>query len=223
MDIANAGLVLENLFNDFHTLNVPNVRPIHNLQELRQVYQLTHECYVSTGHFRAHPSQMIVHYPNFDHIPETEILVAVMDGVIVGSVSVTFDGPAGFTVEEEFKEQCAVIREEGVPMAAVWRLVVADSVRANRAVLMSLVDTVVTRIRKRDIPLALFAVNPKHERVYCHLLNMEVVARKLQTDGRSAPSVLLRADAHKIPVRREAHHGGLVYNPIRALLSTTAF
>jgi len=219
MNIESAGSVLEDLVNDYQTIYVPNVRPIHNLEELRQVYKLTHDCFVSTGYFQAHPSHMIVHYPHFDHLPETEILVAVMNGVFVGSVSVTFDGPAGFTVEEEFKEQCAAIREEGHPMATVWRLVVDPSVRSNRAVLISLVDTVVARIRERDVTLALFAVNPKHERVYCHMLNMEVVARKLETGGRSAPSVLLRADADKIPVRREVHHGGLVFNPIHSLLA----
>jgi hypothetical protein len=221
MNIEDAGNVLEDLMNDFQTFSLPNVRPIHNLHELREVYKLTHTCYVSTGHFKSHPSQLIVHYPHFDHIPETDILVAVLNNVIVGSVSVTFDGPSGFTVEEEFMEQCKIIREEGKSMAVVWRLVADESVRSNRTVLMSLVDAALERVRRREISTALIAVNPKHERVYCRMLNTEVVARKLVTDSKTAPSVLLRGNPFEIAARsRSKHAASLVFNPVRMLLST---
>src|SRR5262245_29486021 len=80
----------------------PIIRPIRDLAELQQVYRLTHDCYVENGYVKPHPTGMIVHYPQFDHIPETTILVAVINGRIVGSVSLTQDGPGGFSIDDDF-------------------------------------------------------------------------------------------------------------------------
>ena len=222
MDYTLAGNVLEDLLNDITNVTYPNIRPIHNLQELREVYKLTHNCYVTSGYTSAHASRIVVHYPIFDHIEQTTILVAVLHGKIVGSVSLTYDGPLhGFSVDEDFKDSCEAIRAEGKSVATVWRLVVDDSVRGNRSVLMSLVNEVVHRLRWNGVLTALFAVNPKHQKVYQRLLNMEVVAQKLETGGLSnAPAILLRADADKIPEHRDPMKQKLVYNPIHALITS---
>jgi len=223
MDYSTAGDVLEDLINDFAVLDSPNIRPINSILELREVYKLTHDSYVSAGYSEAHPSKMLAHYPYFDHIPETTILAAVLNGKIVGSVSLTLDGPCGFTVDEDFKEECDAIRLEGKPMATVWRLVVDDALRTKRSVVMNLISDIVFRLGRNHIPTALFAVNPKHEKVYKHMLNMEAVARKMDTGGlRNAPAILLRGDPDKIP-QRGPRLQVPAFNPIHALITSGAY
>jgi hypothetical protein len=193
----------------------PIVRPIRNTSELQEVYRLTHDCYVNSGYCKPHPTGMVVHYAPYDHIAETTILVALLDGQIVGSVSITVDGPSGFTVDEDFNDECIAIRQEGKPVAVVWRLVVKKSEQPSRMVVVSLINEVVSRLRRFEINTALFSVNPKHENVYRRLLNMSVVARKSGSNGlENAPAVLLRGDSDKILKNEVVAAAKPITNPI---------
>ena|SRR5687767_6092198 len=190
---------LKQMLEDLSALGRPVVRPVRTLDELQQVYRLTHECYVSNGFAESHRTGLVVHYPHYDHIPETTILIAILEGKIVGSVSYTIDGPSGFTLDEDFRPECDSIREEGKRVGVVWRLVVDKSVRSNRAVVSDLIDGVIKLAVEYDVPTVLFAVNPRHENVYKRMLRMEVVERRQATEGlTNAPAVLLRGDRDTI-------------------------
>ena len=215
--------VLELLVGDYGILNQPTIRPLQHLNELRVVYQMTHEAYVKAGYFSEDASRLLIHYPYFDHIPETTIFVALLHGKIAGSVSVTLDGINGFTVDEDFKSECEAIRLEGKPTATVWRLVVEDSLRTRRTIVLSLINEVVQWLLKAKVSTALFSVNPKHVNVYKRMLNMEVVAEKTNTEGlNNAPSVLLRGDPLKIP-REPSLALNRDYNPLHFLLSNSRY
>src|SRR4051812_8581180 len=97
---------LQQMLGDLGALGQPVIRTVRTLDELQHIYRLTHTCYAASGYFQPHPSGMLVHYPQYDHISETTILVAILDGKIVGSVSLTVDGPSGFTIDEDFKPEC---------------------------------------------------------------------------------------------------------------------
>ncbi len=215
--------ILELMLNDFGVLNKPMVRPLRNLHELREVYRLTHDCYVASGYSAAHTSGMTIHYPSFDHLDQTTILIAMMHGKIVGSFSLTEDGPGGLSIDEDFKDACDAIRQEGRPVGAVWRLVVQESVRTQRTIVISLINAMIELMARKGLSNALFAVNPKHESVYKRMLDGTVVARCDSTHGlANAPSVLLRVNPTELH-RERVLLPRSSSNPIHLLLTTSPY
>jgi len=180
----------------------PEIRPVRNLSELSEVYQLTHNSYVESRYATPHTSKMLIHYPYFDHLPETTVLVATLHDEIVGTVSYTLDGPSGLTVDEDFGPACQAERAAGRTVAAVWRLVVDEKHRHQREIVTSLIREVIMGMRKHSVQSCFFAVNPKHAEIYKKMLNMREVAQKQITKGLSnAPAVLLVGDPYLLPAR----------------------
>jgi len=162
---------------------------------MERVYRLTHDCYVSKGYALAQPDGMLVHYADFDFIEETSVFVAMEHGKVLGSISITMDGPKGLTVDKDFKGMCDELRHEGRRLAAVWRLVVHHSNQASRRVVMALIKAVSTEAVSHGYDSCLFVVNPRHSFIYQRLLSMKAIAEKGNTDGlANAPAVLLRGD-----------------------------
>src|SRR5947209_3989524 len=69
------------------------VRPIEGEAELDAVYRLTYDSFLERGYCAPRPDRRLIHYPHLDRLPETMICVAISEGQIVGTVSVTLDGP----------------------------------------------------------------------------------------------------------------------------------
>jgi len=176
------------------------IRTLEDLKDLREVYRLTHNCYVTSGYCASERSGLIIHYPQYDHVPETMTLLADRLGRVAGSISVTEDGPMGFTMDEDFKAACDEVRSEGRKIAAIWRLVVAESERSQRLVVLGMMRTMIDWMLEREIATALFVVNPRHESVYRRLLNAEQIAYREETQGlKNAPGILLRFDPAQLP------------------------
>ncbi len=178
------------------------VRPIRNLMELQQVYRLTHDCYVEKGYIQPRTSQLLAHYPEFDHIKETTILVAVLDNEIVGSISYTLEGPCGFVITKDYSEACDQVRSEGRQLANAWRLVIKKSCREGNKVLMALVTSVVSTLWHKGITTCFLDVHKKHESAYKRLLNMIPVARQNKVAGLEQDhidAVLMRCDIERLP------------------------
>src|SRR5580765_4806339 len=152
--------ILESLLKGMSP-ETPVIRFARTLSEMQQVYQLTHQCYVASGYCPPKPSGMVVHYPDFDHLSESTHLIALLKGKIVGAVSLTEDGPSGFTVDDDFKRECDAIRQEGKKVASIWRLVVDESSRDGRTVLVHLMRTMHELLLQEKISTALMIVNPK--------------------------------------------------------------
>src|SRR5579864_3438414 len=115
------------------------IRPVANSAELRMVYRLVHDCYVSRGYATPQGNGLFDPYPGFDRLAETTVLVAVNAGQIVGTFSMTLDGPSGLTVEEDFPRECEQLRKRSRFMAAAWRLAIRPSHRSDRHVLIALI------------------------------------------------------------------------------------
>ena len=176
------------------------IRPVANDAEMKMVHRLTHDCYVSKGYAPPQPNGLLNHYPEFDHLPQTTVFVAIQHGEVVGSISMTVDGPKGLTVDGDFKEECDAMRKSGRKLATAWRLVMKHSVNPSRRVLMSLIKETATLATRKGANTWLFTVNPRHESVYRRLLKMYAVSHKEGTHGLvNAPAVLLRADNESLP------------------------
>jgi len=178
----------------------PVIRFARTLSEMQQIYKLTHECYVASGYCAPKPAGMIVHYPDFDHLPESTHLIAVLGEKVVGAMSLTEDGPGGFTIEDDFKKECEAIRQEGLKVGSLWRLVVDESTREGRVVVIALMQAIHALLLEQKIETALMVINPKHESVYKRACNATIVARRNETRGLSnAPAVLMRFDPAGLP------------------------
>jgi hypothetical protein len=179
------------------------VRPLENARELVALYRLTHECYLENGYIQPQPNGLLAHYPAFDHLSETTILVALCGEEVVGSISITRDGPQKLTVDEDFGSTCDAIRAEGRTLAAAWRLVVKKSHRDQLKVVKALIFNAMRLAISEGFNTWIITVNPKHAGLYRRLLNMREVGRRTDTQGlKSAPGVLLRADLEAIPTRQ---------------------
>lgn len=178
------------------------IRPVANVQELEAVYRLTHDCYVTSEYASTQPNGLLLHYPEYDVVPETTVLVAIHQGEIVGSISCTISDTQGLTIGHDFPEECLQMEKEGRVLCAIWRLVVKSSHRNSRQVLLGLISEVTRRLLESPMTTFLFVVNPKHARIYERLLNMRTVATKDGAEGlNNAPAVLLRGDRETLPAQ----------------------
>ncbi|MFH1024756.1 MAG: hypothetical protein V1809_15345 [Planctomycetota bacterium] len=176
------------------------IRPVQNDEEMDEVYRLTHDAYVERGYCLPQVDGRLVHYPQLDRIPETTVLVALVNGVIVGTNSLTLDGPAGLNADLDFKNECDTIRREGRKIVSSWRLATKSSCHDERTVVMELIRETVIRGVEMGARTGVFILNPRHERVYQRLLNMKTVARNEGTSGlQNAPAVFMRCDFENLP------------------------
>jgi hypothetical protein len=179
------------------------IRQAGSASELEEVYRLTHDAYVEREYCRPRPDGRLVHYPHLEGIPETIVLIALLDGRVVGSVSVTLDGPRGLHVDQDFGDTCDAVRREGVRVCAAWRIVTRRSLRGERRVVMALIKaTFSTAFGRLACRAMLCSFNPRHEGFYRRACGMETIARRDSTRGLyNAPAVLMRVDADRLPER----------------------
>jgi hypothetical protein len=184
----------------YHDAGYDTIQVVTRVDQLEQVYRLTHDCYVAKEYASPQPNGLLLHYPEFDVVPETTVLIATRQEEVVGSVSYTVRGAEGLTVGHDFDVECKALENEGRTLGAIWRLVVAESCRGSRQVLMALISEAVRRLLMEGVTTCLLVVHPKHAKIYERMLQMRVVARKDGTDGlRNAPAVLLRCDRENLP------------------------
>ncbi|MFH1022284.1 MAG: hypothetical protein V1809_02735 [Planctomycetota bacterium] len=188
------------------------IRPVRSSREMDAVYRLVHDTFLERGYCASQPDGRLIHYPHLDHIPETTVLAAVLKGEIVGTISYTFDGPAGLHTDKDFKAECDVIRAEGKRLGASWRIATRNRFRYEKEVVMALIRTTVHYILDSGVETSVFTFNPRHERVYQRMLNMTTVTRSAGTDGLSnAPAVLMRMETENIPAKwREGYRAGSI-------------
>jgi len=168
--------------------------------DMDDVYRITYDAYLDMNYCEYQSEARLIHYPHLDNIPETTVLVAIEDGKIAGTNSLTLDGEHGLPVDSDYKEECDKIRSEGRNLASSWRIVTVDH---DRRVVMGLIAKTVEIALQLGVETCLFTLNPHHERVYKRLLNMETIANHSgSVHGlKNAPSVLMRLDKEACPLR----------------------
>jgi hypothetical protein len=166
---------------------------------MEQVYRLTHDMYVKEGYAKAQPDGLLRHYPHLDNIPETHVFVVEENGQVVGTKSLTFDGPAKMHVDEDFPEEVEEFRRlskaTNKNLAASWRLVTHPKARNSLRIVVELINITMEEGSKNHMHLVLFTFNPKHEKFYEKILGLKTVATSENCDAVSAPGVLMKGDA----------------------------
>ncbi len=179
------------------------LRPIKNQRELEQVYRLTYECYLQQGYCSKSDTNMLVHYPQLDTIPSTNIFVVEDNqGNLIGTISTTLDNQLGLHVDIDFHSETELVRHEGKALASSWRIAIDQSYRSQSQVARLLIDGTVAYWHFANIQTCLMTFNPCHERFYERYINCKILGRNEElNDLENAPAVLMRWDASRCPLK----------------------
>lgn len=176
------------------------IRPIKNHLEMEEVYRMTHDAYVDMGFIEPHADGRLVHYPHLDTLPETTVLVALVGGRIVGTNSLTLDGPVGLHVDEDFKAETDAVRATGRFLSSSYRINTLREFRHRRDIVMGLIRETVYIAINSGVKTCLFIFHKRHESIYRRLLNMKTVAELSEIRCvNNFPAVFMRCDFEDLP------------------------
>ena len=186
---------------DLKEAEAVKLRAAKNKRDLDQIYRLVHDAYVERGYIEPRDDGRLVLYPRLDNIPETTVIIMWDGDLIVGTNSLTIDGPRGLPSDEDFKKECKSIRAEGRRLAGSWRLCTRTGYRDERHIVLELIARTVRLTLQNDIETCVFTINPRHVDVYRRLLNMTLVSQREDTVKglQNAPAVLMRCDRETLP------------------------
>lgn len=169
-----------------------NVRPVLSDAELDAVHRLTHDGYVEQGFIAPRPDGRLRHHIDIEAAPENMVLVATDGASIVGTVSITLDGPVGLHADHDFHADCNAVRAEGLPVGAVWRIITEPGHRNSRETVLLLIRAATTVLHHAGVETALCTFAPHHERAYARLLGFRTIARSDGVREVATPAVLMR-------------------------------
>lgn len=181
------------------------IRKINSVDGLADVYRLTYKEYVAEGYVKPNGNEQLRHYAELDGIEETTVFGAYLDGKLVGTNSLTVDGPMGLHVDHDFSDTVGRIRRwcrsRDLNLGASWRIVTDSSVRENFRILIELVRATVRKGCELGLHVTLYSFNPCHERAYRRFLGLETIARDVCRAAGGAPAVLMFGDSRVIASR----------------------
>ncbi len=121
-------------------------------------------------------------------------LSAVEDEAIIGTITVSFDGPKRLSADDAFAPEVTALRSQGRRICEFTKLAVDPTVGTKRvlAALFHVAYIVAHRIRGFDT--LLIEVNPRHVRYYERMLGFKVLTGERLNTSVNAPAVLLSAD-----------------------------
>ena len=185
------------------------VTPVRDRCELDRVYRLVHDAYLEAGYISPQPGRRLIYCPHLDLAPETTAFVAKAGGEIVGTSTVTLDGPAGLHLDDEYPDEVAAVRREVRSLASSWRLALKASAPERVYVLLGLIRANQQLLYANGVQTCLFTLVPHFEPLYRRLFNARLIASKPLGHACTSeqllmfqcPTVLMRWDAESCPRR----------------------
>lgn len=180
------------------------IRPAQGRAELDAVHRLTHDSIVAGGYMLARPDGRLDSYPMLDASPLTTVLVAECDGTIIGTNSLTADGPLGLHTDLYFPTETNAVRRDRRRLVSSFRIATDPMVqdRHGYALILDLVKwTLVVATEAYAFETMLCTFNPKHESVYRRMLRATTIAHqaKVAHGDVNAGAVLMRIDVDRLP------------------------
>jgi hypothetical protein len=118
-------------------------------------------------------------------------LVASDRDVVIGTMSVGFDGPDGLLVEDLFPDEVGALRGSGSRICEFTKLAM-DPELSSKQVLASLFHVAyIYAHRIREFDCLMIEVNPRHVAYYRKMLGFEVLGSERMNHRVNAPAVLL--------------------------------
>ncbi|MCV2364584.1 long-chain N-acyl amino acid synthase [Paucibacter sp. DJ1R-11] len=126
--------------------------------------------------------------------PQRITLMASDAEVIIGTITIGFDSPAGLNVDETFGPETDALRAERRNICEFTKLAV-DNVSKSKRVLASLFHVAyIYAHRLMGFDSLLIEVNPRHVRFYEAMLGFKVLTGQRQNPRVNAPAVLMCLD-----------------------------
>lgn len=132
-------------------------------------------------------------------------LVALRGGIVVGTMTLGFDGPAGLWIDETYAAAIRHRRDAGRRVCEITRLAIAS--RQGTGSALAAMFALAYRLGRTDrLATDLYVeVHPRHARLYQRLFGF-VAASDVRECGRvKAPSILLHLDIERLDERMAAH------------------
>lgn len=159
--------------------------------ELPWVWRLVHAEYLRRGLIEPQMDGFFSHYSHLDCIPETMPLVAMADGRLVGTATVTLDGPRGLPTDSTYADKTSELRIQ-YKLAAGWRLATDIECHSSHAVSAALLAAAARLLLEHAEPTLLMECHQRHVPYYRRRLGFESYAKRDSTPGlTNAPSVLM--------------------------------
>jgi len=170
-----------------------NIR-VATIDDMPAVWELTYEAFLKRGLCAPNDVGQLQHYPHLDGIAETTVLIAEDESGLVGTITVTQDGPQGLHVDKTFP---GVVRYGGVrnlpagyrdhEVGAVWRL----AVRGGGGV-HCLVGAALQELVTLQLSVVVIVVHPGQVSFYERRLGFKEVSRvDHDPTVNNAPAVLM--------------------------------
>lgn len=152
---------------------------LSDFSRLDDVYRLTHDTLIEAGDIQPKKERKFIAFPDIDHAPETTILIAEKDGVIIGTISFTLDGPNGLHISKWFKDETNYVRNTAQgSIGTFWRIATDRNFRRKRTLVLDLMAYAFSVAIKEKCDFALLISTYRHIRFYQHFIGAEVIARK---------------------------------------------
>lgn len=152
---------------------------LSDFSRLDEIYRLTHETLVEAGDIQPGEMGKIVSFPEIDVAPETSIIIAERDNVIIGTISFTIDGPNGLHISQWFREETNTIRNaSNGPIGAFWRIATERKCRGKRALVLDLMTYAFKEAIRKKCDYALLICTHRHFSFYQNFIGAEIVARR---------------------------------------------
>ena len=118
-------------------------------------------------------------------------LSAVEEDAIIGTITVSFDGPKRLSADDAFADEVETLRGQGRRLCEFTKLAVDPTVGTKRvlAALFHVAYIVAHRIRGHD--MLLIEVNPRHVRYYERMLGFTIMSEERMNRTVNAAAVLL--------------------------------
>ncbi|KKM60813.1 hypothetical protein LCGC14_1538050 [marine sediment metagenome] len=178
--------------------------------ELRAVHCLTFSAYLAEGLCKIRLNKWLEHYPHLDEIAETTVVTAMEGDKLVGTVSVTLDGPAGLHVDEDFPEVMRRLRDPRLRMAAAWRIVTDPAYRGDRRLIMRLMRAGFEQAIACKADWLVCSFHPRRQKVHWRLGFFAVAKGKCRAlNNADAVLMVYNVRQNGIPeqLRRRANDG----------------
>ena len=131
-----------------------------------------------------------VHLPS-DPSVHRFTLTALQEDVVIGTITVGFDGAERLSAEAAFGDEIEALRRGGFKLCEFARLAIDPSAGSKRvlAALFHVAYIVAHRVRGHDT--LLMEVNPRHQRYYERMLGCQVMGDERLNKSVNAPAVLM--------------------------------
>ncbi|NOZ34489.1 MAG: hypothetical protein GXO80_04220, partial [Chlorobi bacterium] len=174
-----------------------NIHKLTDFNRLPEIGKLVHDTLVESGHISSRYNQFVDLYPELNTIPETIILIAELNGKIIGTNSITLDSSAGLHSDFFFKEETNFIRKnESKILGSSWRIATEHQYRKNIRLFLDLIQNTFFAAKEMHIETCLFVFDKQHEEFYKKLIDAKTVAEKTCNiePEIDIPMILMRTD-----------------------------